>query len=88
MSQDQFETKNFRVVTEFEGGQTAYGYEGLCVRVAQAGGQTRLTLIGATDKGKPTKEVALAEHCVEVDAKGNKNPGPCLTSGARALKRR
>ena len=61
------------MVKEFEGGLTAYGNEGLCARAAQAeGGQARLTLLGADDKGKATKEVALAEHCAEVDVRAKK----------------
>ena len=35
---DQYEDKTYRVVREFEGGLTAYGHEGLCVRAVQAEG--------------------------------------------------
>ena len=65
--QDQYENKTFRVVKEFEGGQTAYGHEGLCVRAVQTEeGQARLTLLGTDEKGKTTSEVVLADHCAEV----------------------
>ena len=35
---DQYKNKTYRVVKEFEGGLTAYGHEGLCVRAVQADG--------------------------------------------------
>ena len=61
------------MVKEFEGGLTAYGHEGSCVRAVQVdGGQARLTLLGADDKGEPTKEVVIAEHCVEVGVRVKK----------------
>ena len=62
------EDKTFRVVREFQGGQSVDGHEGLCVRAEQnEGGQTVLTLLGMTEGGKPIKETVLAEHCAEVD---------------------
>ena len=65
---DQYEFKNFRVTREFEGGQQAYGHEGLCVRADQAEGlPDRLTLVGSDEKGKLNNEIVLAEHCDEVD---------------------
>ena len=58
---------------EFEGGQTAYGHAGLCVRaVLTEEGQARLTLMGTDATCKVTNEVVLAEHCAEVDVKAKK----------------
>ena len=49
--QDQYENKTYRVVKEFEEGQEAYGYEGLCVRAVKTEeGQARLTLVGVDAK--------------------------------------
>ena len=49
--QDQYENKTYRVVKEFDEGQQAYGYEGLCVRAVQTEeGQARLTLLGTDAK--------------------------------------
>ena len=71
--EDQYENKNFRVTREFEGGQKAYGHEGLCVRAEQAEGMSyRLTLVGSDEKGKATNEIVLAEHCDEVDVRARK----------------
>ena len=58
---------------EFEGGQTAYGHAGLCVRAVKTEeGQARLTWMGTDAQGKVAKEVVLAEHCAEVDVKAKK----------------
>ena len=55
--EDPFVQKSFRVVEEFEGGQAAYGFEGLCVRQEKVeGSEVRLTLMGII-KGRCLRSV-------------------------------
>ena len=61
------------MVKEFEGGLTAYGHEGLCVRAEQADGNSyRLTLMSSDEKGRNFMEIVPAEHCDEVDKRMRK----------------
>ena len=71
--QDNFENRTFRVVQEFEDGQSAYGQEGLCVRAELTVlGQRRLVLKCSNVNGIITPVIVLAEHCAQVDEQKKK----------------
>ena len=54
---------------EFESGQAAYGFEGLCVKAYMSEANVRtLTLWGSTDEGKLLKEFVEPQFCIEVQA--------------------
>ena len=59
--------KTFRVVREFEGGQPAHGFAGLCVQASLSeANEKRLTLFCSDDKGHPLRQSVLLEFCSEV----------------------
>ena len=65
--QHQCLQKTFKVVREFEGGQKAHGFEGLCVHAALSeANEKRLTLFCSDDKGHPLRQSVLLEFCSEV----------------------
>ena len=66
--QDQCLQKTFKVVREFEGGQKAHGFEGLCVKASLSeANETMLTLFGSGDKENLLRETVRLEFCREVE---------------------
>ena len=67
------------MVSEFEDGQGAYGFEGLCVKAAKTEeGETRLCLLSSDAKGKTAHQWALMVHCAEVNVK-DRPPRPLFS---------
>ena len=67
------------MVSEFEDGQVAYGFEGLCVRAVKTEeGYTRLTLLSSDAKGKVSQQVVLMVHCAEVNLRA-RQPRPLFS---------
>ena len=65
--QHQCLQKTFKVVREFEGGQKAHGFEGLCVHAdLSEANEKRLTLFCSDAKGHPLRQSVLLEFCSEV----------------------
>ena len=75
--QDQYEDKTYRVITEFEGGEVVYGFEGLCVKAKKTEGQAELTLVGSDEGGRVSRDAVPAEYCAEVNPLAKK-PSPLL----------
>ena len=66
--QDQYVQKVFRVVREFEGGQNAYGFVGLCVQASCFEANERsLLLVGSDHKENVSWHYVLHECCSEVE---------------------
>ena len=51
-SQEAMEQRQWRVVAEFEKGESVYGFEGFCVKASVSeSGETKLVLLGSGMKG-------------------------------------
>ena len=88
MYQEEYEKKNYKVVAEFEGGQNAYGFEGLCVRASMSeANEIKLMLMGSDEKGKVLRETVKILFCIKVDEHVSKNRSHCSLFREPVLRR-